>query len=88
MAKSRNGMYVELSKAGISPTRNIVISMYRNGGFTIAQQMETKENGRSKCVFMREAIHVDDVHSLYEVRDALNLAIEKAEAEAECKWDK
>ena len=82
--------YNEISKAKISDTRNIVISRCSKGGFTVAQQLDIKEgDGKSTTVFMKGAFHVDDVHGLYELRDAINFAIEATENEAEdaSDWD-
>jgi hypothetical protein len=80
--------YKELSKAKISPTRNFVISAFSGGGFTIAQQIETEENGKTTSMFMREAMHVIDLHSLYEIRDAVNMAIKVSEDDVKANWDK
>lgn len=67
--------YNELSRAKVTDSRNIVISACSKGGFTIAQQLEAKENDKTTSVFLKGAFHVDDVHGLYNVRDAVNLAI-------------
>lgn len=67
--------YNELSRAKVTDSRNIVISACSKGGFTIAQQLEAKENDKTTSVFLKGAFHVDDVHGLYNIRDAVNLAI-------------
>ena len=71
--------YHELSRAKISSSRNFVISSCSKGGFTIAQQLEAKENDKTTSVFMKGAFHVDDLHGLYNIRDAVNLAIKIVE---------
>lgn len=82
-------VYSELSKGKISDTRNIVISDCSKGGFTIAQQLETQEGKKTTTVFMKGAFHVDDIGGLYNLRDAVNLAIKKSEEqEDEPRWDK
>lgn len=89
MTKNNKIEYNEISKAKVSDSRNIVISSCSKGGFTIAQQLEANENGKITTVFMKGAFHVDDVKGLYELRDAINLAI-KIDEEAkndECDWD-
>lgn len=89
MTKNNKIEYNEISKAKVSDSRNIVISSCSKGGFTIAQQLEANENGKITTVFMKGAFHVDDVKGLYELRDAINLAI-KLDEEAkndECDWD-
>lgn len=81
--------YNEISKAKVSDSRNIVISTCSKGGFTIAQQLEANENGKVMTVFMKGAFHIDDIHGLYELRDAINLAI-KIDEEAQNddgEWD-
>lgn len=82
--------YQELSKAEVSESRNIVISSCSKGGFTIAQQLVAKEEDKITTVFMKGAFHVDDVHGLYNLRDAINLAIQLSEENEESfpeDWD-
>lgn len=78
MAKSKIE-YNEISRAKVSDSRNIVISACSKGGFTIAQQLEAKENDKITSVFLKGAFHVDDMHGLYNIRDAVNLAIKITE---------
>ena len=81
--------YNELSKAKVTDSRNIVVSNCSKGGFTIAQQLEAKEDDKVTTVFMKGAFHVDDIHGLYNLRDAINLAIQITEKsdEDESGWD-
>ena len=78
MAKSKIE-YNEISRAKVSDSRNIVISSCSKGGFTIAQQLEAKENDKITSVFLKGAFHVDDIHGLLNIRDAVNLAIKITE---------
>ena len=78
MAKSKIE-YNEISRAKVTDSRNIVISACSKGGFTIAQQLEAKENDKTTSVFLKGAFHVDDIHGLYNIRDAVNLAIKVTE---------
>lgn len=78
MAKSKIE-YSELSRAKVTDSRNIVVSSCSKGGFTIAQQLEAKENDKTTSVFMKGAFHVEDIHGLYNLRDAVNLAIKISE---------
>lgn len=81
--------YKEISRAKVSQSRNAVISSCSKGGFTIAQQLEAKEGKGTTTVFMKGAFHVDDIQGLYNLRDAINLAIqltEEAENDEE-DWD-
>lgn len=81
--------YRELSRAKVTDSRNIVISNCSKGGFTIAQQLEAKENDKTTSVFMKGAFHVEDIHGLYNLRDAVNLAIKISEENSEDSdaWD-
>lgn len=81
--------YNELSRAKVTDSRNIVISNCSKGGFTIAQQLEAKENDKTTSVFMKGAFHVEDITGLYNLRDAVNLAIKIAEKnqEDDSEWD-
>lgn len=81
--------YSEISRAKITDSRNIVISGCSKGGFTIAQQLEAKENDKTTSVFLKGAFHVDDIHGLYNMRDAINLAIKITEENTsdETDWD-
>ena len=63
------------------------ILLCSKGGFTIAQQLEAKENDKTTSVFLKGAFHVDDIHGLYNIRDAVNLAIKVAEENADDKTD-
>jgi hypothetical protein len=88
MAKNRTE-YTELARAKVTESRNIVISNCSKGGFTVAQQLEAKENNKTTTVFMKGAFHIEDVHGLYNLRDAVNLAIKIAEENAKDmgEWD-
>ena len=88
MAKSKVE-YNEISRAKVTDSRNIVISSCSKGGFTIAQQLEAKENDKTTSVFLKGAFHVDDLHGLYNIRDAVNLAIKVTEENIsdETDWD-
>lgn len=81
--------YTELSRAKVTDSRNVVISSCSKGGFTVAQQLEAKENDKTTSVFMKGAFHVEDITGLYNLRDAVNLAIKIAEKnqEDESDWD-
>lgn len=90
MAARNKIEYHEISKAKVTESRNVVISACSKGGFTIAQQLVAKEGDGDKftTVFMKGAFHVDDVHGLYNLRDAINLAIQVSEEDTEDdEWD-
>ena len=74
--------YNEMSRAEISKSRNVVISECSRGGFTIAQRLEIQEGSKTTMVFLKGAVHVDDVNGLLNLRDAINAAIELANKKA------
>lgn len=71
--------YTEISRAQVTKKRDIVISNCSRGGFTIAQQVAIEEDGDNTKVFMKGAFHVGDLSGLYNLRDAINYAIQKVE---------
>lgn len=77
--KSNSDRYKEISKAQITESRNIVVSSYSRGGYTMAQQLVANEDGKKMAVFLQGAFHIDDIQGLYNLRDAINLAIKTAE---------
>lgn len=81
--------YNEISRAKVTDSRNVIISSCNKGGFTIAQQLEAKEGDKVTSVFLKGAFHVDDLHGLYNIRDAINLAIKVTEENLgeETDWD-
>lgn len=82
--------YEEITKAQVTKNRNVVISDCAKGGFTIAQQIIVKEGDMETPMFLKGAFHVDDIHGLYNFRDALNLAIKTIEDRTEDEdpdWD-
>lgn len=79
--------YNELSNAQIADQRRLVISeCIKNdvrSGFTLAQQIEVEEGKRTTRVFLKNGIHVESVEELYNLRDAINDAINKYEENAQ-----
>ena len=81
--------YLELSNAQIEDKRSLVICecIKENQeskekiqcGFTLAQQVEVEEGKRMTRVFLKNGIHVASVDELYNLRDAINDAIDKYE---------
>ena len=91
--------YLELSNAQIADKRRLVISecVKENQdtkeniqcGFTLAQQVEVEEGKRVTRVFLKNGIHVASIDELYNLRDAINNAIDKYENEKndEEEWE-
>ena len=76
---SKNNNFTELSSASISESKKLIISQFDKGGFTIAQQLVAKDQGKLMTIFLKDAIHIEDESGLYNLRDAVNLAIQKIE---------
>lgn len=72
-----NTRYDELARAQVQPKRSLVISSFSKGGFTIAQQVEVEENGHKMNVSLKGAFHIESIDGLYNLRDALNVAIQR-----------
>lgn len=84
--------YNELAKVPIADRRNVVLSEHPKGGYTLAQQLSVKEGNRNMSVFMKGAFHIDDIDGIYNLRDALNIALadyerkESVKEEGEEDW--
>lgn len=78
MAKSKIE-YTEISRAKVTEKRNIIISTCSKGGFTVAQRLDAEEDGKTTTVYLKGAFHVNDLQGLYNLRDAINVAINKTE---------
>lgn len=72
------GTFNILAKSSIGKNKNLVISKSEKG-ITIAQQLVIVEEdtGYQNTVFMKGSIHLANKDQLLELRNALNLAIEK-----------
>lgn len=76
---SNSSKYEELARAQVQQKRSLVISSFSKGGYTIAQQLEVEENNHKMNVSLKGAFHIDDIDGLYNLRDALNVAIKTIE---------
>lgn len=71
-----------LAKAKIKTQRSAIISKHLgNNGYTIAQQIDLREDNRTVPIFIKGAFHVESLDGLYELRDALNESIRIEENE-------
>ena len=90
MAKNKIN-YTEISSASVTEKRKIVISTCSKGGFTVAQRMDTEEeNNKTTSLYLKGAFHINDITGLYNLRDAINLAISKVESgelDSDEYWD-
>lgn len=74
MAKSG---YNELSYASVQENKEIVISEFMDGGFTLAQRINVDDGDRKTSVYMKNSIHVPTIEGLINLRDAIDTAINK-----------
>jgi hypothetical protein len=75
--------YTELAVANkIQEDMNVIISKYKSGGYTLAQQVVLERGGRRLSLFIKGAMHIDSLEGLYALRDALNEAINQEEKPA------
>lgn len=83
--------YTEISSANVTEKRKIIISTCNKGGFTVAQRLDTEEeDGKVTSVYLKGAFHINDISGLYNLRDAVNLAISKFESgelDTDEEWD-
>jgi len=73
-------IYEELSKAKLKDKRLAIISKNKTtDGYTIAQQVIILDGGEQLKIFMKGTMQLEGLENLYNLRDALNEAIEKEE---------
>lgn len=73
-------IFKELARARIKDKRYAVISTNNvNKGITIAQQLVIPEESGMLKVFIKGSIHLDGLEGLYNLRDAINMALENME---------
>lgn len=70
-------VYKEIASGKINENKSIVISECSKGGFTLGQKLIMNDNGKKVEVFLKGAIHLDDVQSLVNIRNAFNETLEK-----------
>jgi hypothetical protein len=71
--------FKELASAEVNVAKELVISERNKGGFTIGQRILVQDGKKKIGMFLKGAIYVKGLDELINVRDALNLAISKAE---------
>lgn len=74
MAKSN---FTELANSVLSSKRQAVISRLDDGSYTIGQKLEVKDGEKVMQVFLKGALHAENLNSLQNLRDALNVVIDK-----------
>lgn len=74
MAKST---FTEIANASLSSKRQAVISRLDDGSYTIGQKLEVKDGDKTMNVFLKGALHAEDLTAVQNLRDALNVVLEK-----------
>lgn len=72
-----NGDFTEISSARIQETRDLVISKRNKGGYTLAQRILVEEGKKTTTMYLKGAIHVDNIDGIQNLRDALNVVLEQ-----------
>ena len=71
--------YEILSSSKVNENKSIVISKYKDKGFTMGQKFIVMDGGKKIEMFAKNPILFDDISGLIDLRDALNVAISKFE---------
>lgn len=69
--------FFELANATLSSKRKAVISRLEDGSYTIGQKLEVNDGDKSMEIFLKGALHAENLLALQNLRDALNVALEK-----------
>ena len=69
--------FVELANATLSNKRQAVISRLDDGSYTIGQKLEVKDGEKPMNIFLKGALHAENLNALQNLRDALNVVLEK-----------
>ena len=69
--------FYELANATLSSKRKAVISRLDDGSYTIGQKLEVHDGDKSMEVFLKGALHAEDLTALQNLRDALNVVLKK-----------
>lgn len=74
-----NGDFKEIASAKIQDKRELVISERYKGGFTLAQRIVVEEGKKTTTMYLKNAIHIDTIDGVQNLRDALNLVLAQNE---------
>ena len=67
--------FTELANAPLSKKRQAVISRLDDGSYTIGQRLEVSEGDKKLNVFLKGALHAENLEGLQNLRDALNVVL-------------
>lgn len=71
------GAFVEIANAKLSEKRQAVISRLDDNSYTIGQKLEVKDGDSTINIFLKGALHVESLSGLQNLRDAINVVLEK-----------
>lgn len=71
------GNFIEIANATLSSKRQAVISRLDDGSYTIGQKLEVKDGEKTMNVFLKGALHAENLTALQNLRDALNVVLQK-----------
>jgi len=75
-----DALYTKLSSASIQDNKSLVLSTCSKGGYTLAQQISVPDGkGKRMNMYLKGAIHIENVDGIISLRNALNIAIDKIE---------
>lgn len=69
--------FIELANATLSSKRQAVISRLDDGSYTVGQKLEVKDGDKTMNIFLKGALHAENLNALQNLRDALNVVLEK-----------
>ena len=64
-------VYEELGSIKISEAKYLVISKCSKGGYTIGQKMIIKDGDKTIEMFLKGAIHINNLETLKEISDCI-----------------
>lgn len=71
------GNFVEIANATLSEKRQAVVSRLDDGSYTIGQKLEVRDGEKVMHIFLKGALHAEDLNAVQNLRDALNVVLEK-----------
>ena len=69
--------FVEIANATLSNRRQAVISRLDDGSYTIGQRLEVYDGEKKMNVFLKGALHAENLEGLQNLRDAINVVLKK-----------
>ena len=82
--------YEEVARVKMSDTRDVILSKCSKGGCTIAQKIMIDGDEKPVSIFLKGAIKVNDIESLTNIKEMIEMSIEKLEKDDDGKkieWD-